>query len=151
MLPKRPQEKASHVWLKGFLWYLYLPRFPHVTVEKAIGHRYKPDVVAFADDWHAYPQHHPIFWGECGQVAIDKLETLFRQFPACHFAVAKWGNLGPWDTLLSGVQVAGKRRAPVDLLHFPEDSLERFVDTGGAINLELSEVLVRRWNPARLT
>ena len=144
VLPKRANEKASHVWLKGFLWYLYLPDYPHALVEKEIGHRYKPDVVAFAEDWHEYPSHSPLFWAEAGQVAQQKLETLFRQFPATHFAVAKWGNPGPWADLLRKITRLEKRRAPVDLLFFPEDSLERFVSTSGEVSLTLEQVLVQR-------
>ncbi len=144
VLPKRAHEKASHVWLKGFLWYLYLPDYPEAQVEKEIGHRFKPDVVAFAESWHHYPAQPPLFWAEAGQVAQQKLETLFRQFPATHFAVAKWGNAGPWAELLRKITRPEKRRAPVDLLHFPEDSLERFVSTSGEITLTLDQVLVQR-------
>lgn len=144
VLPKRANEKASHVWLKGFLWYLYLPQYGQAQVEKAIGHRFKPDVVAFAEDWHDYPAQSPLFWAEAGQVAQQKLETLFRQFPATHFAVAKWGNPGPWADLLRRISRPEKRRAPIDLLHFPEDSLERFVSSAGEITLTLDQVLLQR-------
>ena len=144
VLPKRANEKASHVWLKGFLWYLYAPEFPHAQVEKAIGHRFKPDVVAFAESWHDYPAQAPLFWAEAGQVAQQKLESLFRQFPATHFAVAKWGNLGPWAELLRKITRPERRRAPIDLLSFPEDSLERFVSTSGEITLSLDQVLLQR-------
>lgn len=144
VLPKRANEKASHVWLKGFIWYLYLPAYPHALVEREIGHRYKPDVVAFSDSWHEYPTQQPIFWAEAGQVAQQKLETLFRQFPDTHFAVAKWGNCGPWADLLRKISRPARRRAPIDLLHFPEDSLERFVSTAGEITLTLDQVLVQR-------
>ncbi|MCW5868011.1 MAG: hypothetical protein KIS61_12185 [Candidatus Eremiobacteraeota bacterium] len=144
VLPKRAHEKASHVWLKGFLWFLYLPLYPHALVEKEIGHRFKPDVVAFAESWHDYPAQLPLFWAEAGQVARQKLETLFRQFPATHFAVAKWGNAGPWADLLRKITRLERRRAPVDLLHFPADSLERFVSASGEITLTLDQVLVQR-------
>ncbi len=144
VLPKQAGEKASHVWLKGFLWYLYLPLFPLAQVEKPIGHRFKPDVVAFAETYSSYPAQMPIFWAEAGQVALQKLETLFRQFPATHFAIAKWGNLGPWSGLLRKSVVPARRRAPVDLLFFPEDSLERFVSGAGEIQLGLEQVLTLR-------
>jgi len=144
VLPKRAGEKASHCWMKGFLWYLYLPGYPHLQVEKPIGHRYKPDVVAFAEAAQGYPQHQPLFWGEAGQVMVKKLETLFRQFPDTHFAVAKWGQLGNWVQRIEGA-LPRRRRAPVDLLCFPEDGLEQFVDPGGDIQLELNQVLRRRW------
>ncbi len=142
VLPKNAGEKASHVWLKGFLWYLYVDQFPGATVEKPIGHRFKPDVVAFAESHHRYPAQAPTFWAEAGKVSRDKLETLFRQFPDTHFAVAKWGTLGPWAEILA--KLIRRRRAPVDLLHFPEDALERFVGGNGQIQLSLEQVLVLR-------
>lgn len=147
VLPKRSGEKASHVWLKGFLWFLYLPQYPHLVVEKPIGHRYKPDVVGFAQGLDTYPAQQPVFWGEAGQVTLQKLETLFRQFPETHFAVAKWGNAGPWRQTLDKafLAVAEKRRAPIDLLYFPADSLEKFVTHDYDIQLELAQVLVKRW------
>ena len=144
VLPKQAGEKASHVWMKGFLWYLYGKEFPLAQVEKPIGHRFKPDVVAFAEEHHRYPAQSPVFWAEAGQVTLQKLEMLFRQFPATHFAVAKWGNAGPWKGLLEKAVVPKKRRAPVDLLFFPEDSLERFVPGGGEIELSLEQVLILR-------
>jgi hypothetical protein len=144
VLPKRAGEKASHVWLKGFLWYLYVPQFPGAQVEKAIGHRFKPDVVAFAEDYHSYPAQLPVFWAEAGQVTLQKLVSLFRQFPATHFAIAKWGNLGPWKELLQRSVIPARRRAPIDLLYFPDDSLERFVPGGGDIQLTLQDVLALR-------
>lgn len=147
VLPKNAGEKSSHVWLKGFLWYLYLPHFPWVQVEKSIGHRYKPDLVAFAHELGSYPQHKPVFWAEAGQVTLQKLESLFHQFPGTHFAVAKWGNLGPWKELLPRQLVLSRRKAPVDLLHFPEDSLERFVTAEGDITLSLEQVLALRLSP----
>lgn len=147
VLPKRSGEKASHVWLKGFLWFLYVPEYSAALVEKPIGHRFKPDVVAFAQEGLEYPQHHPVFWAEAGQVSQQKLEMLFRQFPDCHFAVAKWGQGGPWAQLLGQILQGRRRRAPVDLLVFPEDSLERYVHPEGGIDLRLSDVLVSRWNP----
>lgn len=144
VLPKKAGEKASHVWLKGFLWFLYVPRYPHLVVEKSIGHRFKPDAVAFAEEYHDYPAQLPIFWAEAGQVTVAKLTTLFRQFPACHFAVAKWGNLGAWPELLEQAVQPGRRRAPVELLHFPDNALERFIDEQGQIALTLEQVLALR-------
>ena len=55
---KRSIEKTSHVLMKAFLWSLYLPEYPSLAVETAIGLRYKPDVVALNLN------RLPTFWGE---------------------------------------------------------------------------------------
>jgi hypothetical protein len=140
VLPKRHGEKASHCWLKGFLWYLYVLEFPHLVVEKDIGHRYKPDLVAFPEDWHSYPQEQPVFWAECGQVHREKLERLFRQFPQTHFVVAKWGACPEWVGILQKLVRPQKRRAPVELLCFPENSLEVFLDQEGGFQVTREQV-----------
>ena len=140
VLPKNSGEKASHCWLKGFLWYLYLPDYPHLVVEKAIGHRYKPDLVAFPDSKQEFPQHQPCFWAECGQVHRDKLEKLFRQFPQTHFVIAKWGHCPDWISILGKLIRPQKRRAPIELLSFPEDSLQRFLGEQGEFQLIREQV-----------
>jgi hypothetical protein len=57
---KKSNEKASHVLMKAFLWALYLPKYPDITVEIHVGDRYKPDVVSLDE------RRQPIFWGESG-------------------------------------------------------------------------------------
>lgn len=46
MVVKRKHERIEHVWMKAFLWALYLPQYPTLSVELEIGETYKPDVVA---------------------------------------------------------------------------------------------------------
>lgn len=41
---KKRNERAEHVLMKSFLWALYLPDYPDLTVEISIGDRYKPAV-----------------------------------------------------------------------------------------------------------
>ena len=45
VLVKKRNEQSRHVLMKAFLWALYLPSFPRLTVEVGIGERFKPDVV----------------------------------------------------------------------------------------------------------
>ena len=81
---KRKQERIEHVWMKAFLWALYLPEYPDLTVEVGIGDKYKPDVVEM-DPRRGRPR----FWGEAGHVGEDKIEALTSRYPATHFAIAK--------------------------------------------------------------
>lgn len=124
---KKSGEKPSHVWLKALVWALYLADYPDLTVEVGIGHRYKPDLISMAADGK------PLFWGECGQVTPGKLEKLFRQFPETHFVVAKWGRAQGWDRILQDVLPDKPRKAPVELICFPEDSGERYISERGEI------------------
>lgn len=144
VLTKRAGEKPSHVWLKGLLWALYLPAYPQLTVEVAIGHRYKPDLVAFSPAESMSSQTQPIFWGEAGQVTLEKLERLFRQFPRTHFAVAKWGSLGQWPRHLDQALASRRHQGQVDLLRFEGESPEAYLQDGKLVALD--EVRVASWS-----
>ena len=145
VLAKRAGEKPSHVWLKGLLWALYLPHYPNILVEVALGHRYKPDLVSFAQDYQRCPQARPVFWAEAGQVTLDKLASLVRQFPDTHFAVAKWGPLGNWENHLEQLLQSSRLRNRFDLLNFQGESPLQYLDPKGSIAVSLDQVLVKRW------
>ena len=81
---KKPYESDTHVLMKALLWALYLPAYPELTVEIAIGDRYKPDVVALD------ARGEPGFWGEAGDVTTAKIRSLARRYRDTHFALAKW-------------------------------------------------------------
>lgn len=130
---KRPIEHTHHVLMKAFLWALYLPDYPQMKVEYAIGDRYRPDVIALNE---MDPYADPLFWGEAGQVSEAKLRSLVRRYRQTHFALAKWKTAlhhvqGNVESALKGVQL----QAPIDLLIFPEDSAERFIDQSGNITV----------------
>lgn len=133
------RERITHPLLKAFLWALYLPQYPQITVEVPVQDRYKPDVVAF-DAARALFTPQPVFWGEAGQVSADKVTALVRRYPDTHFAIAKWdtplSRVRPWvEEALRGV----RRRAPVDLLNVPDACAER-IDADGHIHITFNDV-----------
>ena len=135
---KNNLEKASHVYMKAFLWALYQPLFPGLVIEQSLGLRYKPDVVAVDR------QGVPLFWAEAGQVTLEKLGKLFKRFPGTHFAVAKWASAPQWGLHLERLIGPLKRRAPIDFLIFPKESLS-WIDDSGTIGASLEDVLVKRF------
>jgi hypothetical protein len=121
--------------MKAFLWALYLPLYPGLSVEVGIGDRYKPDVVCLAEDGR------PLFWGEAGQVGVAKIRSLVRRYRDTHFAIAKWDtrlelHVGLVREALNGLC----RSAPLDLLCFPPGSAERFIDEKGQIRLATNDL-----------
>jgi hypothetical protein len=121
--------------MKAFLWALYLPAYPDLTVEVPVGDRYKPDVVALDRDGR------PRFWGEAGQVGTSKIRSLRRRYRDTHFAIAKWdADLDLVTTVVSNALAGMERGAPFDIISFPADSGERFVDDGGQITIRLDEL-----------
>lgn len=134
------QERFSHPLMKAFLWALYMPQYPNITIEVRVGDRYKPDVVAFAGslEQRAGP---PVFWGECGQVGVEKIRALVRRYRETHFAIAKWDmGLRPFERIARAALDGLGRSAPVDLLSFPPDSAERFVNARGEIRFSHEDI-----------
>lgn len=127
---KKINERAEHVLMKAFIWALYLPTYPDLLLEVCVGDRYKPDVVSLDR------RGHPRFWGEAGQVSLDKIRSLLRRYRDTHFAVAKWDTrLEPLLALVREALEDWERTAPFDLLNFPPDSVERFLDGRGHIHV----------------
>jgi hypothetical protein len=131
VLVKKRYEKSVHVLMKGFIWALYLPHYPNLTVELSVDDRYKPDVVAFNQ------QGMVEFWGEAGQITVEKIHSLLRRYRSTHFAIAKWrSSLNPLiDVVKAGLEGL-KRSRPVDLINFQEKDAERFIDEKGNITID---------------
>ena len=136
---KKQNERSTHVLMKAFIWALYLPTYPDLSVEIKIGDRYKPDVVALD------PDGHPRFWGEAGQVSERKLHSLFKRHPHTHFAIGKWNQrLEPHAAILEKALAGIKRSAPCDLISFPEDSVAQFIGEGDRIGISHDSLVWRR-------
>lgn len=132
-------ESAEHVLMKAFLWALYLPQYPDLTVEIRIGDRYKPDVVQTAVT--PFGEVFPIFWGEAGQIGVKKIESLARRYRETHFAIGKWEtSLAPYVAIVQEATSGLKRTAPFDLIRFPADSADRFINRDGIIQVTFADV-----------
>ena len=135
VLVKKPLESQTHVFTKALLWALFLPDYPDLAVEVAVGNRYKPDLVQLSSDGK------PQFWGEAGRVGRRKIQTLLRRFRSTHFAFAKYNaSLQPFERILAKAAAALRRTAPVDLICFPADSAEKFIDRGGTIRIAMQDI-----------
>jgi hypothetical protein len=127
---RTPQERAVHVLMKAYLWALYLPEYPNMMVEVRIGDRYKPDVVSLDE------MENPLFWGESGQVGLEKIQKLVQRYPNTHFAIAKWKRrLGPLVELVQEARDTSRHNARFDLISFQPDSIKRFIDADNQVSL----------------
>lgn len=132
---KRANERPEHVLMKAFLWALYLPSYPDIAVEVSIGDRYKPDVVSL------HPSGRPRFWGEAGHAGPAKIRSLVRRYPDTHFALAKWNAaLSPFVDTVHAILLEFDGTEPFDLLRFPADAAERYIDTRGRITLSHADL-----------
>ena len=80
---KQKNESSAHVIMKALLWALYLPAYPDLAVEVAIGDRFKPDVVQLD------AAQSPVFWGEAGQVSERKMTNPTWVVPWAIMAVSR--------------------------------------------------------------
>jgi hypothetical protein len=144
VLIKRPIESAEHVIQKALLWALYLPRYPKLRVEVPLPQpsRYKPDLLALDE------LQEPIFWGECGEVAIEKLRFLLSRYRRTHFVFSKWDTrLDPFAEFIAKAMPSNRRRAPVELISFPPEAAE-WISGDGSIVVEPGSCEMRRWDVA---
>ena len=114
---KKAWESNEHVFLKAFLWALYVDEYPDLLIERSIGDRYKPDVFA------ADAAGQPAFWGEARQTRAAEVESILKRFGGLHCVIAKWNHKMPL-LLQPDERAAAKRRrprrgAPGENLHFP--------------------------------
>jgi hypothetical protein len=132
---KKARESDIHVLTKAFLWALYLPDYPDLSVEIPIGNRYKPDLVQVDDN------REPVFWAEAGRVSQKKMQALVRRFRSTHLAFAKWNmDLEPFGRMLRRETGAIRRSAPVDLISIPDDSDDNFIRQDGRIHITFRDV-----------
>ena len=128
-------ESSEHVLMKALIWALYLPQYPDLSVEIRIGDRYKPDVVQMGADGK------PMFWGEAGQVGEAKIHALVKRYRSTHFAIAKWNrSLQPYVQIVREALAGVRRSAPYDLIAFPADSGQRFVNADGFVHVTWADV-----------
>jgi hypothetical protein len=138
-------ERFVHPLMKALLWALYLPQYPEMSVEIYIDDKYKPDVVAFDPAPPVYRVREPVFWGEAGRVGRDKIESLARRYPDTHFAIGKWDtSLRPHSAIIEQALDDTTRRAPFDLISFPDHSAE-FIDDDGQIHISFADLDWRRF------
>jgi hypothetical protein len=132
---KKTLESDIHVLMKAFLWALFLPDYPDLSVEIQIGDRFKPDLVQLGDGGI------PVFWGEAGRVSLRKTKALVHRFRYTHLVFAKWNmNLVPFRQILKKETGSDRRLAPIDLISFPAESGERFIHRDGTIQINFRDV-----------
>ena len=84
----------------------------------------------------------PAWWGECGSVSTEKMRRLTAALPDTRFSIAKWGRSdlrGYAASLRRELELP--RRAPIDVISFPDDSASRFLDEAGNIDVTIDELI----------
>jgi len=134
---KKADEHVSHVLMKAFIWAMYLPAYPNLMIEMAVGGKFKPDLV------QADASGYPVFWAEAGRVSQRKIRALIRRYRATHFVFAKWDvTTKPLEETIIRAVGKQKRTTGIELITFPPDSAEHFIDQSGVIRIDRSRLTI---------
>jgi len=83
---QRTGESYEHVLMKALGYAMFVGEFPALEIERRVGLRYKPDLVARGGMESAHPF---AFWGECGQTAVRKTAWLLKHAGVAHLVLFK--------------------------------------------------------------
>jgi hypothetical protein len=70
---KKTGESYEHVLMKALGYAMFVGEFPGLEIERRVGLRYKPDLVA-----RDGPSGRFLFWGECGANSVRKTAWLLK-------------------------------------------------------------------------
>jgi hypothetical protein len=73
---QRAGESYDHVLMKALGYAMFVEEFPTLEIERRVGLRYKPDLVARGGD-NGF-EYRFSFWGECGQNSVRKTNWLLK-------------------------------------------------------------------------
>lgn len=103
---KRLGESYEHVLMKALGYAMFAHQFPSLEIERRVGLRYKPDLVA-RDETGRF-----LFWGECGANSLRKTAWLLKHAGVEHLVLFKIGrNAGQLTEQLRAI-VAPRYRPP---------------------------------------
>jgi uncharacterized protein YaeQ len=114
---KKNGESYEHVLMKTLGYAMFRPRYPQLEVERRIGLRYKPDLVALDEQGKAE------FWGECGHVGLRKVSWLAKHSGARHLALFKMNITAKHFIEQVRAEVEPRYRPPTRIVLFNFDAL----------------------------
>ncbi|MGH9900721.1 MAG: hypothetical protein ACRD68_02670 [Pyrinomonadaceae bacterium] len=112
---QRPGEGYGHVLMKALGYAMFVGEFPGLEIERPVGLRYKPDLVAECGDKEAGGGRRFAFWGECGMVTTRKVAWLLK-----HGGV---GRLVLFKTAVNAAALSAELRDAVDRRYRPRGRL----------------------------
>jgi uncharacterized protein YaeQ len=131
-LHKKAGESYEHVLMKVLGYAMFRPSYPTLAIERRIGLRYKPDLVAMDETRQI------TFWGECGAVGFRKIAWLAKHSHAQRIVIFKFAQtsmaVAQWIEALRGNVEARYRPAKLlSLINFTSSVVD-------AVDREINEV-----------
>jgi len=116
-LHKKNGESYEHVLMKALGYAMFRPQFPHLEIEKRIGLRYKPDLIAV--DKYGKAE----FWGECGQVGLRKIGWIAKHSGTQQLALFKFNIAARHFVEQVRTEIDLRYRPPNRIILFNFDSI----------------------------
>lgn len=127
-LYKRVGESYEHVLMKALGYALFHTAYPQLEIERDLGWRYKPGLVALN------ARGGIDFWGECGSVGRRKIGWLAKHGRAGRLAFFKFGM-----TSVAAASFIAQVRDEVLERYRPDSRLVLFSFDGGRVIDEMRE------------
>jgi hypothetical protein len=110
-------ESYGHVLMKALGYAMFAPTYPHLEIERRVGLRYKPDLIAVGADGRFD------LWGECGINSIRKTVWLMKHSGARRVVLFKINYSAEQLAAQLREAIAAKYREPgrLTLINFAED------------------------------
>ena len=110
-------ESYEHVLMKALGYAMHVEEFPALEVERSVGLRYKPDLIAMAPDGEFD------FWGECGLITIRKTIWLAKHSGAKRLTLFKidFGLAQLADQLRNNIEPKYREPGRLRVVNFVRD------------------------------
>lgn len=138
---KNAHETEFHVYAKALVFALYHKNYPTIRVEAKLDDRFQPDLSAVGYDGAM------LFWAECGNVSLNKVEKLFKKYRQAHYVFVKEEQDVPLYQKQLEKQLKDMRSLPlVDIVIYPEHFHEWNVSPDGDVFIRKDDVSIIRWH-----
>lgn len=143
ILGKRADESERHVLLKALMFARYVGDYPDLLIERGVGQRYKPDLVALGG-----PHQTVRFWGESGVTSRQKVQWLVHHVRDGHLAFARQAGGGDtFPDLVADALRKERRHGLVEVLSFGDDAWD-VIGPDGEIDPAGLHPTVHRFEPS---
>ncbi len=141
VLAKGPGESERHVLLKALIFARYVEAYPDMIVERGVGLRYKPDLVALG------PYQQVRFWAESGETSRQKIGWLIRHVRDGHLVFARQSGRGDtFPDLVADAIRRERRHGLIEVLSFDETAWD-LIGPDGSVEPGAIQPRVVRFEP----
>ncbi|HLL71604.1 MAG TPA: hypothetical protein VK363_09240 [Pyrinomonadaceae bacterium] len=122
---QRTGESYEHVLMKALGYAMFVAEFPALEIERRVGLRYKPDLVALGAGREFDAPF--AFWGECGQTAMRKVNWLLKHAGVARLVLFKIINnpAALVEELRAAVDARYRERERLVVVNFAFDIAQR--------------------------